>query len=298
MSLVIAKVIQNGDVETMRDLISRRINVNARGPTENSLLDFAMRYREEKIFRMLLEAGADASKKDRNGRPILHRAIMERKTSFAEALLEGYADIEQKDDKGNTPLHQAAASDYSDMVRSLIDMGASTKSKNDQGRTPLQIAAISSHEEVMKTMLCGYTINSEYMVWIEELLIDATKYIQNMKPRNTDVSRDVFKIEVENARSESQNLTKSVKLKENVIARLKTKVLGLEESLLEERLNNESLTESIEKLQQQLSLTEDISNIQSKLNARKVANPRQKPEIRDNPPTHQHPIFSRIIPNK
>jgi ankyrin repeat protein len=98
---------------------------------------------------LLLEAGADVTAKNDDGRTALHqaagqagalRAVME--------LLGAGADIRSKDKKGRTPLHVAASFGNMDNCRKLIEAGADLWATDSAGRTPENEAKEIGHLDV------------------------------------------------------------------------------------------------------------------------------------------------------
>lgn len=142
MSLVVAKSIENGDVDTIRDLISKNFNVNQRGPTDSRLIDFALENDQFEIFKMLVEAGADTERLDESGKNIMHKAILMNKFEYTSFMVNGgHIDVNSTDSDGNTGLHISARTNYISCVKLLIKNKVDISLKNSEGKTALEVAA-------------------------------------------------------------------------------------------------------------------------------------------------------------
>lgn len=106
------------------------------------------------VMRMLL---SDRSNRDRLddvdnlGMTPLHWAAMHRNDKVVKLLLEAGSDIHAVDDRGNTPLHWARGIRIAEM---LLDAGAQTdiNTENVDGRTPADLSA-KYFPEVLNTLL-------------------------------------------------------------------------------------------------------------------------------------------------
>lgn len=118
------------------------------------------------VIRVLLEAGADAARANREGITALHFACtrgvyltsIENKVARFEVtesiralarethkmviklLLDHGADLESRDKTGRTPLHYAAERGEGYMIRNLLSLGANINATTLCGETPLRLA--------------------------------------------------------------------------------------------------------------------------------------------------------------
>lgn len=95
-----------GQLVTLKALLSKRADVNARGPGS--------------VTALLL-------------------AVLNGNTDAAKLLIEGGADVNAKSDDGGTPLMGAAAIGEPELVQMLLARGADVNAKNVKGQTALQI---------------------------------------------------------------------------------------------------------------------------------------------------------------
>ncbi|CAI7852852.1 unnamed protein product [Closterium sp. NIES-54] len=90
---------------------------------------------------LLLEAGADANRKDHLGRSPLHWCADRGWVRTAELLLKHGGDINIQTHSGDTPLHWAAKAGRSLVVELLVAAGCALNITNNRGQTALHAAA-------------------------------------------------------------------------------------------------------------------------------------------------------------
>ena len=151
---------------------------------------------------------------------------------------------------------------------------------NTNGKTALQIAASVPNEEVIKTLVGCKDKEQERLtnkmfldmdLHLEGLLNSAYDKIVELKKnlegkKDCSVSETVLKTEIEILKSEMINSGKSLNLKDKLIERQRSQIAGLKESILEEKLNNETLVSNMEKMQAQLDLAKEVDSLQQQVN--------------------------------
>lgn len=85
----------------------------------------------------LIKAGADVTVRDERGSTILHEAACSDETDAIDAILGRGLDIEVRDSFGETPLFDAVRGGALKAVQGLIEDGANPSAKNDEGDTPM-----------------------------------------------------------------------------------------------------------------------------------------------------------------
>ncbi|KAK7177745.1 ankyrin repeat protein [Paraphaeosphaeria sporulosa] len=111
--------------------------------------------RHTAVVGRLLEGGADANTKDKDGLTALHRAASRGHTAVVALLLNGGANSNAKDNDGWTPLHQAVNQGYITVVFRLLDRAADVNAKDNSRWTPLHRVADQGY-----TVIVGPLLNS------------------------------------------------------------------------------------------------------------------------------------------
>ncbi len=90
-----------GDIQTVRTLIAKRANLEARAEIGRTPLHSAA---NAEVAQAIIEAGVDVEAQDGNGRTPLHSAA---NAEVAQALINARANLEARDENGDTPLDYA-----------------------------------------------------------------------------------------------------------------------------------------------------------------------------------------------
>ncbi|WP_186140380.1 ankyrin repeat domain-containing protein [Burkholderia gladioli] len=137
----IEHAIRRGDVEAVRALISKGIDINAPiAPDVGTPLTHAVACGNPDVVAALLALGANPSGRNEQGRTPLHLAIMrassdrlhERALDVAKVLLDGGARIDEaQDGTGYRAIHFAAGHSNPRAIRWLVERGASVGADQD-----------------------------------------------------------------------------------------------------------------------------------------------------------------------
>ncbi|QDT43198.1 Ankyrin repeats (3 copies) [Gimesia alba] len=93
------------------------------------------------LVEFLIQNGANANARDKNGATPLHLAIAAQQWDLVDLLIFlGKAQINVKNREGNTPLHLASKNSERELIVKLLALGADATVKNNGGQTPAQIA--------------------------------------------------------------------------------------------------------------------------------------------------------------
>lgn len=106
-------------------------------------------------MKVLLIKGADVNAKNSKGETPLHLAVVSCNNEAIEMLISKGANIDQGDYNGDTPLHWAATKTGIGICELLILKGANVNAKNNDGRTPLSLAA----SLINRTDICEFLIS-------------------------------------------------------------------------------------------------------------------------------------------
>jgi ankyrin repeat protein len=92
------------------------------------------------VIRALLDGGADADARDRQGRTVLHGAASRGQLWAVDLLLTGGATIDPVDNQGQTPLHLTVKEGHAAVAAHLLDRGADVRARTREGMTAFDLA--------------------------------------------------------------------------------------------------------------------------------------------------------------
>lgn len=168
---------QEGDVETVQQLLTEGADVESKDSSGQTPLALAARANQLEIVQMLLEAGADKEAKGYGNvtplgfavyrghteivetlvaagaevnvlaavefgseKPLLFHAVQKDHLEVMEILLKAGADANLRDRFGQTSLHYAAVYRDTSFLEPLLEAGADVDLKDYDGETPLDLA--------------------------------------------------------------------------------------------------------------------------------------------------------------
>jgi len=152
-------------------LISQKVNVDKRDPSNRTALMHAASEGKKSIVKKLIKAGANVSIKDNNGKTAIDHAIAEDEYAiriYLEDINEYYSDA--SDDSayigeydsdarnnrkaGRRPrIHQATYDGLIERVERMVRRGTDINSKDSYGQTPLHIASAQGYNLDMLTLI-------------------------------------------------------------------------------------------------------------------------------------------------
>lgn len=129
------------DPEVVRVLLDAGAMWSARDKRGATPLHYAAAFSpNQATVSVLLEAGARAGIKDKMNSTPLHDAAGNGNAAVAMVLLDAGAELGSRDRRGDTPLHRAVAHGHSDVAAVLLDAGAEVRVRNRRRKTPWDIA--------------------------------------------------------------------------------------------------------------------------------------------------------------
>jgi ankyrin repeat protein len=142
-----------GQVEVVRMLVERGINVDAANGEGVTPLMYASQNGDTAIMAYLITHGADVNARPFNQVTPLIGATRRGHYDAVRLLLESGAEVDARDELDLTSLMHASAYDYPEIVELLIDAGASMEAGDWFGTRPLMMAAYYNCLEAADVLL-------------------------------------------------------------------------------------------------------------------------------------------------
>src|SRR5688572_26605426 len=154
-ALVVAA--REGDFETVRALLAKRVNVNEQARDGATAILWAVHQSDLKMARALLAAGANVNTPNRYGVTPLLEASRSGDTPMIAELLKAGADArESVHPEGETPLMAASRTGKVDAVELLLKAGSDPNAADSyQKQTALMRAPEEGHADVISALLAA-----------------------------------------------------------------------------------------------------------------------------------------------
>jgi ankyrin repeat protein len=142
------------DGGALRALVEEKVDVNVPGRDGTPALHWLVRVDDLESVRLLLRAGADATRANRTGVTPLYLACVNGNAAMIRVLLDAGADPNAADTTGETALMTAAKTGDLDSVRLLLDRGARVDDTEPAfQQTALMMAIRENHPEVGRLLV-------------------------------------------------------------------------------------------------------------------------------------------------
>ena len=150
------EAILRGNLSQVERLVDDGASVEtAPGEGKYRPLARAVNENETEILKFLLAHGADANGDNSavSNYTVVTRALSHKNREMARLLIEAGADITKTDGDGKSPVHYAAEHGFGDILQLLAEKGANLNARNAQGNTPLHIVAQAGHANIAKLLM-------------------------------------------------------------------------------------------------------------------------------------------------
>ena len=146
----------NGQSEVVKAMLATKItDINVCNDEGITPLYFAVMRNNLFITELLLEAGADADKKDNHGNAPLHLAARNENEHIIKKLLEHGANVNVRTERGETALIAAAKTGNNYVVAELLLANADVSCKNTAGYTALYYATEGGYNDIVEKLLAA-----------------------------------------------------------------------------------------------------------------------------------------------
>lgn len=148
---------RDGDLQTVRTLIAKRVNVNEPSRDGSTALLWAAYHSNLPMVRALVAAGATLNTPNRYGVTPLLQASRAGDTPMIAELLKAGADVKKSAHaEGETPLMAAARTGRLDAVKLLVEAGSDVNAADAyQKETALMRAAAEGHTDVVTALMAA-----------------------------------------------------------------------------------------------------------------------------------------------
>jgi len=150
----VAKAVKEGDLATVRKLITAHADVNAPSGDGSTPLLWAAHSSDVEMARVLIAAGAKVDAANHYGVTPLLDAGRTGDAEMVELLLKSGANPNRAHTEGETPLMAASRSGSVPAVRMLLERGADVNASDSyQNETALMWASAEGHAEIVDALL-------------------------------------------------------------------------------------------------------------------------------------------------
>jgi ankyrin repeat protein len=148
------EAVKNGDVVTVRTLLSRKADVNQPEPDGTTALHWAVHRDDVRIADLLIRSGSHVRAANRYGVTPLSIACTNGNAALIERLLDAGADPNTALPDGETALMTAARTGTVEAVRALLVRGAKVDAPEpSKGQTALMWAAAENNAAIVKVLV-------------------------------------------------------------------------------------------------------------------------------------------------
>lgn len=143
LAMIIAA--STGNLEAVKRLVSKGMDIDHRDFTGNTPLIYAARYARVELVQYLLRRGADVNASTHWGTTALKASVRKGSLPVVRALLAAGADVDHLDNRHESALFDAVRYRRLWAVDMLLARSAHVDIRNDQGYTPM-VYAIEQHQ--------------------------------------------------------------------------------------------------------------------------------------------------------
>ena len=157
----LAEAAMRRDISAVRELLSKKADVNATGPDGTTALEWMIRIDDLEITKMLLAAGADPKKANRLGVTPIALAAANGNVDILKILLDAGVDANTIDPNNEPVSWSTIRSGNVEAVRTLLDRGATVDFKDSVRQSSLMLAIREDHPDIVRLLISrGADVNA------------------------------------------------------------------------------------------------------------------------------------------
>ena len=168
---------RNGDRDSLRSLVQKKVDVNAAEADGSTALHWASYRDDAESADLLIRAGAKVSAANDLGATPLWTASLNGSAAMVRKLLEAGANPNAALLAGETPVMAAARSGNPGIVEQLLAKGANVNARGPRGQTALMWAVAQKHSNVVEALLTrGADVHARSEVWSQVMAVPPHGY--------------------------------------------------------------------------------------------------------------------------
>ena len=157
----LAEAAMRRDINAVRSLLAKKVDVNATGPDGTTALEWMIRIGDTETVKMLLAAGADPRKANRLGVTPIALASANGSVDIMRLLLDAGVDANTIDPNQEPVSWAAIRSGNVDAVKTLLDRGATVDFKDSVRQSSLMLAVREDHPDMVRLLISrGAEVNA------------------------------------------------------------------------------------------------------------------------------------------
>ena len=147
----IHQAIFKGNIQKIETLLNED-TIEATTKAGLTPLHMAIKKRDLKLVKLLIQKGADVDAQDKKGFSVLYYAVIQNQLKIAKILLDNDADPNLTNNIGNAPIHNIAYNNRFLMLELFMNYETDFTLKNAYGMLPSDFAQKNNHSTIMKAL--------------------------------------------------------------------------------------------------------------------------------------------------
>ena len=152
--------IKDNDVQGVKFLLKKDINLNAKDENGNTALIAAVKSNQERIVNLILQSDVKVDTKDSEGNTAVMIAANQGNDVLLGMLLHYYPNLNNRNSNGATALMLAVNNGSANSVKSLLEHGANPKLKDKDHKAAIDYAKESDKQQMAALLDNTYPVTA------------------------------------------------------------------------------------------------------------------------------------------